>query len=283
MTPMAQLVALVRGKRLVVLSGAGCSTVSGIPDYGGLHSQTRSSRIQYRAFVADPLARRRYWARSALGWSRVARAVPNAAHRAIAELEAAGIAHGVITQNVDGLHHRAGNNNVVELHGTLSRVRCMACSHLESRAALQEELLERNPFLKLWTAPAAPDGDAELDDEHVASVSVPDCDRCGGLLKPDVVFFGENVPQERVDAAWQMYDQADVLLAAGTSLAVFSGYRFVLRAVKQGRPVAIVNDAETRGDADAAVVVQGRVEDVLPALAHSLQAAKKDSRVQTAE
>lgn len=267
---LASAIELLRGRRVAVLTGAGCSTESGIPDYGGLKSPTRSTRIQYRAFVGDPGARRRYWARSVAGWPRVAQAAPNPAHAAIAALERGGAATGVITQNVDGLHQRAGSSRVVELHGSLARVRCLDCGSVMARSELQVQLTTLNPHLTPQGGIAAPDGDAELADDAMTSLRVPACAVCGGVLKPDVVFFGENVPRLRVDRAWQVFHESEVLLVAGSSLAVFSGYRFVLRAAKEHRPVVIVNEGDTRGDSDAAVKIDARVETVLPRLAEEL-------------
>ena len=265
---------MLRGRRVVVLTGAGCSTESGIPDYRGPETRRRARNpIQYRAFVTDPAARTRYWARSAVGWQRVAQARPNAGHYALARMEAAGLVHGLITQNVDGLHYAAGSRRVVELHGALAHVRCLGCGAAELRAGLQRRLLALNPG---WTArpPAeiAPDGDAELDPPWEQTFRVPACLRCGGVLKPDVVFFGENVPRPVVDDAWTLLGEGDALLVAGSSLAVYSGYRFVRGAAKEGKPVAIVNLGPTRGDADAALRVDGRTGDVLPALAEALGA-----------
>ncbi len=264
------LVDLLRGRPAVVLSGAGCSTDSGIPDYGGLASRRRRTTVQYRDFVADPRVRARYWARSTVGWGRVAGAVSNAAHRALAELEARGWVRGVITQNVDGLHQRAGSRRVVELHGSLSRVRCLGCDTVLSRAALQERLLAANPVLDGRRAPFAPDGEADLADDCIADCDVPACETCRGILKPDVVLFGECVPQARLAEAWAAFDEGCVLLAVGSSLAVFSGYRFVLRAVERGMPVAIVNLGPTRGDEHATIKLAEPVGAVLPALCLAL-------------
>lgn len=247
----------------MALSGAGCSTDSGIPDYGGLHSTRRRRTVQYRPFVSDPVVRARYWFRSAVGWPRVSDAQPNAAHRALSALERAGIVLGVITQNVDGLHQRAGTQRVVELHGSLSRVRCLDCQAVESRAAFQERLHARNPHLPSPDDVWAPDGDADVE-PHLETFHVPPCGVCGGTMKPDVVFFGENIPKSRVNRAWDLYGESDVLLVVGSSLAVFSGFRFVLRADRDGRPIVIANDGPTRGDAYAAARVSGRLSTLLP-------------------
>ncbi len=272
------LIALLENHRSVVLAGAGCSTESGIPDYGGLGAKRRRRLVQYRAFVDDPSIRVRYWARSTVGWQRVARARPNPAHAALAALERMGLLSGVITQNVDGLHHRAGNRRIVELHGSLSRVRCLHCRGIEPRVRMQERLLAMNPDFGHEQAPFAPDGDAEVSHGRFGTFKVPDCVTCCGILKPDVVFFGENVPKERLAEAWRLYEDADALLVVGSSLAVFSGYRFVLRATEDRRPVAIVNVGPTRGDEQATVKIEERVGTVLPQLANRLREPRSRGR-----
>lgn len=263
------------GRRTLVVTGAGCSTESGIPDYRTEDGRLKTPEpIRYIEFVRRPEARRRYWSRSAVGWPRMARAEPNPAHRALARLEEAGAVSGVVTQNVDGLHQQAGSRTVVELHGSLDRVRCLGCGEVHDRARIQERLLADNPVLVDRAPPGdaeiAPDGDARLAPEVAEGFRVPDCRACGGVLKPDVVFFGESVPPARVEAAWELYGEAEALLVAGSSLTVWSGYRFVARAADEGVPVAIVNVGSTRGDDDAAVRVTGRVGSVLPALAREL-------------
>lgn len=275
-TPSAlhDLVDLMRGRRTAVVTGAGCSTESGIPDYRGPETRRRARNpMQYREFMKSPEARVRYWARSAVGWTRVAAAEPNEGHRALAALERAGRVEGVITQNVDRLHHQAGSQNVVELHGTLHRVRCMACGDLTTRAAMQRRLLGLNPDIHNARAAFAPDGDADVADRYVRSFRLPECRHCGGTLKPDVVFFGESVPRDLVDQAWALFGSADLLLVIGSSLAVFSGYRFVLRAEKKGLPVAILNLGPTRGDDRATLKIEGRTGELLPRLAEALGAA----------
>ncbi len=248
-----ELLELVRGRRVVALIGAGCSTESGIPDYRGPETARRARNpIQYKAFVQDPEARRRYWARSMIGWPKIERAQPNAAHVALAKLEARGAIAGLITQNVDGLHQKAGSRRLIELHGALARVVCLDCGHQSARQALQDRLQKLNPGWGAALAPEiAPDGDAELQD--VEGFSVAPCQACGGTLKPGVVFFGESVPKARVEAAYALFHEAEVLLVVGSSLAVFSGFRFVLRAKERGVPVAIINLGETRGDDKARV------------------------------
>jgi NAD+-dependent protein deacetylase sirtuin 4 len=267
------LIALLRGRRVAVLTGAGCSTESGIPDYRGPGTRERARNpIQHRAFISDPLTRARYWARSAIGWPRFASVAPNGAHRAIAALETAGHLTGLITQNVDRLHHEAGSRDVIELHGALAEVRCLACEAREHRDDLQRRILELNPAFSERSAELAPDGDAELPIEAVRDFRAPACLTCGGILKPDVVFFGDNVPRARVDRAFAVADAAEVLLVVGSSLAVYSGYRFVLRAAERGQRIAIVNLGETRGDSHAHVRVDARAGDVLPTVARALSA-----------
>ncbi|UQA55260.1 NAD-dependent protein deacetylase [Polyangium aurulentum] len=261
---------LLRGRRAVALAGAGMSTESGIPDYRGPETARRARNpMQARQFLAEPTARARYWARSMLGWPRIDAARPNDAHRALAALERSSALTGVITQNVDGLHQAAGSLRVVELHGALARVRCLDCGAHEPRKALQERLLAENPGWDAQAAPLAPDGDADLE-AALCTFRVPPCLACGGVLKPDVVFFGENVPRHVVDAAWSLFDEADALLVVGSSLTVYSGFRFVRRAAERGIPVAIVNIGPTRGDEHAAVRVDARLGDLLPRLATAL-------------
>ncbi|NBB87231.1 MAG: NAD-dependent protein deacetylase [Bacteroidetes bacterium] len=270
------LVGLLRGRRIVVLSGAGCSTESGIPDYRGPETRHKARNpIRYRAFRDDPQARQRYWARSALGWPRFRVAEPNHGHRALAALEAVGQVAGIITQNVDGLHQAAGSRTVVELHGALHEVACLQCQALTPRQRLQEQLLMLNPGWQRADVALAPDGDAEVDDARIRSFRVPPCGRCGGVLKPNVVFFGENVPAPRVADAWALFDAAEALLVVGSSLTVYSGYRFVRRAAERGIPIGMVNLGPTRGDADAAVRVEARCGTVLPSLAGRLTAFRQ--------
>jgi NAD-dependent SIR2 family protein deacetylase len=265
------LVALLRGRRAVVLTGAGCSTESGIPDYRGPGTRARARNpIQHREFLSRPEARARYWARSLLGWPRISSARPNAAHQALAALEAEGQVLGLITQNVDGLHHAAGSQRVIELHGALARVRCLDCGALEARAALQERLLALNPGFAQRRAALMPDGDAELSAEAVRAFQVAGCGPCGGTLKPDVVFFGDNVPPPTVEAAFALLAEAEVLLVVGSSLAVYSGYRFLLRAAERQQPIGLINLGESRGDALATVRLEARAGEVLPRIAAAL-------------
>lgn len=261
------LARLLRGRRVAVLTGAGLSTESGIPDYRGPETARRARNpVQYRAFVNDAGARRRYWARSVLGWPRFARARPNAGHMALAELVGSGAASGIVTQNVDRLHHAAGSSDVIELHGALSEVICLDCGAVEDRTELQERLLVKNPGWLEHGGELEPDGDADFDDAVVASFEVAGCERCGGVIKPHVVFFGESVPKETVGHATALVDRSEALLVVGSSLAVYSGFRFVRRAAARGIPVAIVNLTETRGDALASVLVRGAAGEVLPEL-----------------
>ena len=265
------LAALVRGRRTLVLTGAGCSTESGIPDYRGPESIKRvRTPIQHRAFIESAEVRRRYWARSVMGWPRFRTARPNPAHVALAVLEAEGVVQGLITQNVDRLHRAAGSKRVIELHGALADVRCLDCDALSSRDALQERLLALNPrFLEL-DAEARPDGDAELPEEAVDRFQVAPCEACGGTLKPDVVFFGGHVPAPRVEQAFAWVDAAEALIVVGSSLTVFSGYRFVKRSAERGHLIALVNRGETRADEHAHLRVDAAAGEILPALASLL-------------
>jgi NAD-dependent SIR2 family protein deacetylase len=269
-TDLRALADLLRDRRAVALAGAGMSTESGIPDYRGPETARRARNpMQARQFLSEPTARARYWARSMLGWPRIAAARPNDAHRALATLERSSALTGVITQNVDGLHQAAGSQRVVELHGALARVRCLDCGAHEPRTSLQERLHAQNPGWDAHTAPLAPDGDADLE-AALSTFHVPPCLACDGVLKPDVVFFGENVPRPVVDAAWSLFDEADALLVVGSSLTVYSGFRFVRRAAERGIPVAIINIGATRGDDHATLRIDARLGDLLPRLATAM-------------
>jgi len=263
---------LVAGGDVAVLSGAGLSTESGIPDYRGpTGAARRTTPMTYQTFTGLPEARQRYWARSHLGWRLIARAAPNAGHRAVSDLEQAGLVTGVITQNVDGLHTAAGTRGVVELHGNLDRVVCLHCGDRSGRELLDERLSDAN---RDWTAQVRgvnPDGDVELADADLAGFHVVDCLLCGGVLKPDVVFFGETVPADRVQACFALVSRSRALLVLGSSLTVMSGYRFVLRAAKDGVPVAIVNAGPTRGDDRATVRVDATLGEVLPRLVDAVR------------
>jgi NAD-dependent SIR2 family protein deacetylase len=265
------LLRLVSGGGVVVLSGAGLSTESGIPDYRGPTGLLRRAQpMTYQAFAASADARQRYWARSHAGWSQVAAARPNAGHLAVAELERSGLVAAVITQNVDGLHQAAGTRAVVELHGGLDRVRCLSCGERSSRLTLDHRLSAANPGWEAAAETINPDGDAGLPDEVVSRFEVVDCDACGGILKPDVVFFGENVPRDRVAECFALTEAASVLLVLGSSLAVQSGYRFVRRATALRIPVAIINQGPTRADAEAVLVLAAPLGPALTSLAAGL-------------
>ena len=265
------LLSLVRGRRLVALSGAGCSTDSGIPDYRGPSGTLRKRQpIQHQDFLRSEAVRRRYWTRSAVGWPVIAAARPSAAHQALVTLERAGHLTGLITQNVDGLHGAAGSQQLIELHGSLHQVRCLSCCARVTRSALQAELLAHNPAVAAVLATTAPDGDAEVPESLCEGFVVPPCQPCGGVLKPDVVFFGDNVARPVVDAAWAMLSGGMALLVLGTSLAVFSGLRFVRGAAERGIPVAIINQGPTRGDDLAAVCLNAPLGPTLTALAREL-------------
>jgi NAD-dependent SIR2 family protein deacetylase len=267
-----ELVALLAGRRVAVLTGAGISTDSGIPDYRGPDSPP-ANPMTIGQFTSDPVFRQRYWARNHVGWRHMAATWPNAGHRAVAALEIAGVVTGVITQNVDLLHSKAGSHPVVNLHGSYAQVVCLSCGDTMSRTALAEKLEVLNPgFVQRAEAvgglAVAPDADAVVAD--TATFRYVDCARCGGMLKPDIVYFGENVPKHRIAQAYSMVDDAEVLLVAGSSLTVFSGYRFVRHAATLGIPVAIVNRGRTRGDDLATVKVDGGCSELLTLLAGEL-------------
>jgi NAD-dependent SIR2 family protein deacetylase len=241
---------LDRHERLFVLTGAGCSTDSGIPDYRDADGEwKRPSRpVMFGDFMSDLSTRKRYWARGLVGWQHLGRAAPNDAHLALARLERIGRVELLVTQNVDRLHQAAGSEAVVDLHGRADAVRCMRCERRTPRAELQAELVDRNPTWAELGARAAPDGDADLASADYATFAVPDCALCGGTLKPDVVFFGESVPRERVARAMDALRDADALLVVGSSLMVYSGYRFARTAADMRKPIAAVNLGRTRAD-----------------------------------
>jgi NAD-dependent SIR2 family protein deacetylase len=235
--------------RIFVLTGAGISTASGIPDYRGPDGLwKRSAPITYQAFIRDPAMRRRYWMRSFVGWPAIARARPNRAHEALVELESRGRTTTLVTQNVDGLHARAGQRIVIDLHGRIDQVICLACDARIARAEVQRILADANPQLTNLGAAIAPDGDADFEHADVGGLRAPVCAGCGGLLKPDVVFFGENVPRERVAAAHDALRMADAMLVVGSSLMVYSGYRFARMAHSAGMPLAMLTRGVTRAD-----------------------------------
>ena len=266
---VTQAVDALRGRRIAVLTGAGVSTDSGIPDYRGEGAPVRTP-MTFQQFLSSADYRKRYWAGSHLGWKTFVAAGPNAGHRAIAQLESAGIAGGVITQNVDGLHLQAGSQRVVDLHGSLDRVRCLTCGQYYARDAVAERLAAANPWLETPEAiELSPDGDVQIAD--VASFVTPECSVCGGILKPDVVFFGEFVPREKFDEASALMHRADALLVAGSSLVVNSGIRLLEQARRRRLPVVIVNRGPTKGDARAAVKIDAGTSETLVALAERLR------------
>jgi NAD-dependent SIR2 family protein deacetylase len=278
------LAGLLAAGGVVVLSGAGLSTESGIPDYRGPSGVARRhTPMTWQTFTGDPSARRRYWARSHLGWRTIARAAPNGGHRAVARLQRAGLVDAVITQNVDGLHTAAGSTPVVELHGSLDAVVCLDCGARTSREELDGRLRRANPGFDAAVAAVNPDGDVDLADAEVARFRPVDCGSCGvGMLKPDVVFFGEAVPAARVARCFDLVRGARSLLVLGSSLTVLSGRRFVVDAARRGIPVAVVNQGPTRGDGYAAVRVDAPLGVVLPALADRLAAAGASSGAELA-
>ncbi len=271
------LMGLLSAGRVAVLTGAGCSTESGIPDYRGAGRPTNPrGPIQHDAFLRRPEVRQRYWARATVGWVRFAGVQPNAAHRALAALERAGLVAGVITQNVDRLHQQAGSRRVVELHGALADVICLGCGDYEARADLHRRILAGNPGWLDRVAPQAPDGDAELPDAEVAGFRVPACLGCGGVLKPDVVFFGGNVGPDKLDSAFALLHGAGALLVVGSSLAVYSGYRFAVRARERGMAIAVVNLGLTRADGFAGLRLERRAGHALAELARRLGVGVED-------
>lgn len=264
-TPGEILARFLAGRRTVALTGAGISTESGIPDYRGPSgaSSRRHVPMTYQTFISDPVARRRYWARGFLGWSTMGEAKPNAGHRALAELEVAGAIAGTITQNVDGLHQKAGSSHVVDLHGRLDRVVCLDCADLVPRVDVHRRLALLNEGWQATITAMNPDGDAQIDDDQLDGFSVAACERCGGTLKPDVVYFGESVPRPRVEQASQMLAGADALVVLGSSLTVYSGRRFMLQAAKAGKPIAIVNQGPVRDEEVAELKLDAPLGDTL--------------------
>lgn len=252
--------------RVFVLTGAGCSTASGIPDYRDADGQwKRSPPVTYQAFTADQLTNARYWARSFVGWPRMAKSQPNAAHRTLAAWQDGRLSQ-LLTQNVDGLHERAGSRDVIDLHGRIDQVVCLQCRVLSSRASLQERLHDVNPDWHGLEAATAPDGDADLEGLDFSRFRVPVCEACGGMLKPDVVFFGENVPRERYERALSALHAAQALLVVGSSLMVYSGFRFARIAHEAGKPIALLNRGQTRADALADLKLDADCVAVLPAV-----------------
>jgi len=259
---------LVSRGGVVVLTGAGCSTASGIPDYRGPNGAfTRGhTPMTYQQFLRDPEGRRRYWARGHVGWVRFSHAKPNAAHTALAELQRRDLVAGIITQNVDGLHQAAGSGSVIDLHGRLDRVICLRCGADESRTSVHERLTDANPHLTIASDTINPDGDTDIADDLLAEFQMVTCRNCAGDLKPDVVYFGESVPVDRVEQAYAWVDEAESLIVAGSSLTVYSGRRFLMHAHKTGKPIAIVNAGPVRGEELADIRVNADVCEVLSAL-----------------
>ncbi|XP_046980918.1 NAD-dependent protein deacylase Sirt4 [Schistocerca americana] len=258
-------------QKIAVLTGAGVSTESGIPDYRsenvGLYARSSSRPVQFQDFLKSAEVRKRYWARNFIGWPRFSSFSPNATHYALRDLEVIHQKIGwVVTQNVDGLHTKAGSNNVVELHGTAYRVICLNCDYNVSRNTFQEILQQMNPNMKASTKVIRPDGDVELTQAEAEIFRVPECPSCGGILKPDIIFFGENVPRMRVETVKSIVEDSDSLLVLGSSLSVFSGFRIVLQAAELERRIAIINIGKTRGDSYAHTKLNGRCGDIVPRL-----------------
>lgn len=254
--------------RILVLTGAGMSTASGIPDYRDRNGTRRGKTpLQGVEFRGSALLQKRYWARSMLGWPTMAKTIPNAGHFAIAQLQRTGGIGALMTQNVDGLHRQAGSTEAIELHGSLHSVICLACSAPHPREAIQSMLERDNPSLVGTIVPILPDGDAQFEPDMLAQFSVPACPQCGGMLQPDVVFFGDGVPRVRTEAAQRALEQADAMLVIGSSLMVLSGYRFCRAAAEAGKPVAAINRGVTRADHLLAFKSEGAAEVLLPLLA----------------
>jgi NAD-dependent SIR2 family protein deacetylase len=265
------LAGLISGGQVAILSGAGLSTESGIPDYRGPTGMARRAQpMTYQAFTGGAAARQRYWARSHQGWRLMSRAAPNDGHRAVAELDRRGLLSGIITQNVDGLHQAAGAGGVIELHGSLDRVRCLGCGERTPRGELDRRLRAANPDWAAEVTEVNPDGDVTLADDQVSGFRVVDCAGCGGLLKPDVIFFGENVPRPRVDECFALVKRSRALIVLGSSLTVMSGFRFVRHAARFEVPVVIVNQGATRGDSHAVITIDAPLGVTLTDLAARL-------------
>ncbi|XP_046737786.1 NAD-dependent protein deacylase Sirt4-like [Diprion similis] len=266
---LSELESFIRNSnKICVLTGAGISTESGIPDYRsegvGLYARSDRRPVLYKEFCESKETRRRYWARNYVGWPRFSSFIPNSTHKILKNLEDAGKVSYIVTQNVDNLHFKAGSKNVIELHGTAFRVTCLNCDHKISRYDLQKTLQQYNKDMKAEAQMMRPDGDVELSQDQIENFIVASCDNCGGILKPDIVFFGDNVPRERVDRVKQEVEMADSLLVLGSSLSVFSGLRIILQAVEAKRPIAIVNIGKTRADQYAQIKVAARCGEILP-------------------
>jgi NAD-dependent SIR2 family protein deacetylase len=267
-----RLVELLRGGNVTILSGAGLSTESGIPDYRGSDGKQRVMPMTYGEFVASPANRQRYWARSFVGWRRFAGAGPNDGHRAVADLQRLGLVRAIMTQNVDGLHQVAGARDVLELHGNLDRARCLNCGETTQRADLDGRLREANPHFEMVAGEIRPDGDVVLPMDLVAGFHPPQCLVCqSDLVKPDVVFFGESVPKPLVEQGFSHVDASAGLVVLGSSLQVMSGYRFVRRAAANGIPVAIVTRGPSRGDEQATIRLDAPLGVTLSRIVQDLQ------------
>lgn len=263
-------------RNVMVITGAGCSTGSGIGDYRDRQGQwKRVQPIQHQDFLTSVDARRRYWARSMLGWPVVAAAEPNAAHLALADLQRLGRVRRLVTQNVDGLHQRAGSQAVIDLHGRLDRVRCLSCGTLSSRQVLQEQLVNLNPTIMARQFRAAPDGDADVQLAALDAIEIPECERCGGILKPDVVFYGDSVPKPVVAEVFAATEAADAILVVGSSLMVFSSFRFCRRARELRTPMAAINLGRTRADEWFATKVEADCAEILPAVVKRLRTCEE--------
>ncbi|XP_070151245.1 NAD-dependent protein deacylase Sirt4 isoform X3 [Polyergus mexicanus] len=253
--------------RLCILTGAGISTESGIPDYRsaevGLYARSNHKPVLYKEFCNSDAIRRRYWARNYIGWSRFSSLKPNVTHKILKDLEYVGKVGCIVTQNVDNLHSKAGSKEVIELHGTAFRVMCLNCDHKICRYELQEVFQKLNPSMIAITQMIRPDGDVELSQAQVEDFNVPACDNCGGILKPDIIFFGDNVPRNIVQNVKNNVENSDALLILGTTLTTFSAYRIVLQAIEANKPIAIVNIGKTRADEFVNLRVEGRCGDIL--------------------
>lgn len=257
-----------RSRRLFVLTGAGLSTESGIPDYRsegvGLYATSKNRPVQYVDFLRSAEIRRRYWARNYVGWPRFSSFQPNETHQALSQWEQAGKVHWLVTQNVDALHYKAGSRHVTELHGSAHRVICLSCHHKIPRTEMQERIKDLNPVWHAQSQDMAPDGDVNLTQEQIQGFQVPECDQCGGVLRPEIVFFGDNVPRGTVDFVFERLAESDAVLVAGSSLEVYSGFRFVSRASDQNKPIAIISIGKTRADKLANLKISARCGHVLP-------------------
>ncbi|GGK64269.1 NAD-dependent protein deacetylase [Amphritea balenae] len=250
--------------QLFILTGAGCSTSSGIPDYRDKHGQwKRSPPVQHRDFMTSLLARQRFWARSLIGWPLMAKARPNAVHNSLQQLEQKGYCQQLVTQNVDRLHQQAGQQQVIDLHGRSDQVRCMECDQHYDRNHIHQQMADLNPAFAGLTAAAAPDGDADLEGVDFNRFQVTDCELCGGILKPNVVFFGDNVPKQRVFDAIDQLQQADGILVIGSSLMVYSGFRFCKQAQQMGKPIVTLTRGKTRADDISSLKLDGEISDIL--------------------